>query len=481
MVFIKNDLLGNVVSNKKKILIVDEELSYRELLREALGSRYKIIDTESCDEAILLAGLNTPDLIIIDVEASSRRGVELCENLKEDPETRDIPIILITSLIKKDDIILGLQAGASDYIIKPMCLPEVVARTESHLRTQDDYAELEHKDLLLLLELSETISVTRSPNAILRLIVNKMSKIIDVSRCSVISLVDGKKVIVKASSDMDHNAEIRLDLKKYPEIRKAIETKQSVTIKNVKNDPLMVSVQEHVSGLEFNSIIVIPLIKKESVIGTFFLRTVFREEDWVSERVFKLSQLVANIAANALENAMLFESIKSAQEYFEELSVRDELTKLFNRRHFYNRLKEEFSRSTRHGAPLSLLFIDVDDFKRINDTYGHTAGDGVLREIGGLLKNTARLSDLTARCGGDEFAILLPNTNTEGAYELATRVAKLVENLAMDKINNEKITTSIGIATCFDKNVQSFEELVKKADAAMYQSKESGKGKVILG
>ena len=178
---------------------------------------------------------------------------------------------------------------------------------------------------------------------------------------------------------------------------------------------------------------------------------------------------------------MLFESMKSAQEYFEEVSVRDDLTKLFNRRHFYNRLKEEFSRSIRHGAPLSLLFIDLDDFKRINDTYGHTAGDKVLREIGGLLKNTARLSDLTARCGGDEFAILLPNTNSNGAYELATRVAELIENHAIEEINKQKITTSIGIATCFNKNVQSFEELVKKADDAMYKSKKSGKGKVVLG
>jgi len=469
------------MNRQKKILIVDEELSYRELLREALGAHYRIIDTESCEEAILLAGLNTPDLIIIDVEASGQKGVELCENLKEDSETRDIPVILITSLIQKDDIILGLQAGASDYIIKPMCLPEVVARIESHLRTQDDYAELEHKDLLMLLELSETISVTRSPNAILRLIVNKMSQIIEVARCSVISLTDGKRIVVKASSDLDHNVEIKLDLNKYPEIRKAIETKQAVTINDVKNDPLMAPVRKHLEGLSFNSIIVIPLIKKESVIGTFLLRTVSHETGWVNERVYKLSQLVANIAANALENAILFESMKSAQEYFEQVSIRDDLTKLFNRRHFYNRLKEEYSRAIRHNEPLSLLFIDVDDFKKINDTYGHTAGDNVLKEIGRLLKDAARESDLPARCGGDEFAMLLPNTNSDGAFELATRVAKLIQSHGIDDITHEKITTSVGVATCVDKNVPSFEALVKQADDAMYQSKVLGKGKVVRG
>jgi two-component system cell cycle response regulator len=467
------------MSKKKKILIVDEELSYRELLRESLGANYRIIDTGCCSEAAHLAGLNVPDLIVIDVEVSGRKGVELCEVLKEDPETRDIPVILITSLAKKDDIILGLQAGANDYIIKPLCLPEVLARIESHLRTQEDYAELEHKDLLLLLELSETISVTRSPNAILRLIVNKMSKIINVARCSIISVNDGKKIVVKASSDLIGNEEINLDINRYPEIRKAIETKQPVIINDAKNDPLMVSVRAHISKVEFNSIIVIPLIKKESVIGTFFLRTVSCEKRWVSPRVFKLSQLVANIAANALENAILFESAKTAQEYFEEVSIRDDLTRLFNRRHFYSRLQEEFGRAGRHGQPLSLLFIDVDDFKRINDTYGHAIGDKVLKEIGQLLKSAARVSDVPARCGGDEFAMILPETSAAGAIESATRISEMIRSCSIEELNQEKLSTSVGCATFSNGNVQSFDDLVKLADDAMYQSKAQGKGKVI--
>jgi len=467
------------MSDKKKILIVDEELSYRELLREALGANYRVIDTGSCSEAAHLAGLNTPDLIIIDVEASGRKGVELCETLKKDPETRDIPVILITSLAKKDDIILGLQVGASDYIIKPMCLPEVLARIESHLRTQEDYAELEHKDLLMLLELSETMSVTRSPNAILQLIVNKMSKIVDVARCSIISVTDGRKVSVKASSDLDSSTEIKLDLNRYPEIRKAIETKQAVAINDIKIDPVMASVREHIQNLEYNSIVVIPLIKKESVIGTFFLRTVSNERGWVSERIFKLSQLVANIAANALENAMLFESVKTAQEYFEEMSIRDDLTKLFNRRHFYNRLKEEFNRAARHNHALSLLFIDVDDFKQINDTYGHAIGDNALREIGNLLKNAARGSDLPARCGGDEFAMILPNTNSAGAVELAARISKTIHAQKIEGMDKQKLSTSMGCATLVDNNVTSADALVKLADDAMYQSKAQGKGRVV--
>jgi two-component system cell cycle response regulator len=463
---------------KKKIFIVDEELSYRELLKEALRTNYSVIDTENFNEAVYLARLNRPDLIIIDVEMSGRKGVELCETLKDDPETSDIPVLLATSLTNKEDIILGLQAGASDYITKPMCLPAVIARIESHLRTQEDYAELEHKDLLMLLELSEAISVTKSPNAILRLIVNKMSKIMDVSRCSVISFTDGKQIVVKASSDLEKNREIYLDINRYPEIRESIQTKKTVIINDIKNDPLMASVRLHIEALEYNSVVVIPLIKKESVIGTFFLRTVSRETGWISERICKLCQLVANISANALENAILFESIKTAQEYFEDISIRDDLTKLFNRRHFYCRLQEEFSRAVRHNEPLSLVFFDVDNFKRINDTYGHAQGDEVLIQIGHILKTTAREIDLPARYGGDEFAVILPNTNIAGAIELASRISTAVKNQKIEGLDSEKVSISSGVSARINNNVQSFDELLKLADEAMYQSKSQGKGRI---
>jgi len=466
------------MNRKKKILIVDQELTYRELLKEALRDNYTVIDTQDSHEALILAGLNFPELIIIDVEMSGRRGIELCKALKEDPETEDIPVLLTTSLTNKEDIILGLQAGASDYITKPICLSEVVARVESHIRRHEDYAELEHKDLMMLLELSEAISVTRSPTAILRLIVNKVSKSIDVARCSVISYTDDKKVVVKAGSDLEKNREITLDINRYPEIRKSIETRQSVIINDITSDPLMASVRSHVNKLDYNSVVVIPLIKKESVIGTFFLRTISTEKGGISKRVHKVCQLVASIAANALENATLFESIKTSQEYFEEKSIQDELTKLYNRRHFYHCLEQEFSRAERYDAPLSLMFFDIDDFKRINDTYGHAKGDKVLVHIGSLLKTASRENDIPARFGGDEFSMILPNTTSDGALELANRLCLLIKSSTIENLSGESISVSVGVSTVVNKNVQTCHELLNLADKAMYRSKANGKGQV---
>jgi two-component system cell cycle response regulator len=466
------------MKRKKKILIVDQELTYRELLKVVLQDDYTVIDTGDSNEGLVLAELNLPELIIIDVDMPDRKGIELCDALKENLETEDIPVLLTTSLTNKEDIILGLQAGASDYLTKPLCLPAVVSRIESHLRTQDDYAELEHKDLLMLLQLSEAISVTRSPTAILRLIVNRISKSLEVTRCSVISFSDGKKFVVKAGSDLEKNREITIDINRYPEIRKSIETRQPVIINDIKNDPLMSSVWEHINKLEYNSVVVIPLIKKESMIGTFFLRSVSTEKDGISQRVYKLCQLVANIAANALENAILFESVKASQEYFEEKSIKDELTKIYNRRHFYYSLKEEFSRAERYAAPLSLIFFDVDDFKRINDTYSHAQGDQVLIHIGNLLRTASRENDIPARFGGDEFTMILPNTTAEGAFKLASRLCELIKSSTLENLSGESISASMGVSTFINKNIESFDELLNLADKAMYQSKSQGKGQV---
>jgi two-component system cell cycle response regulator len=329
----------------------------------------------------------------------------------------------------------------------------------------------------MLLELSETISVTRNPNAILRLIVRKMSKIIDVERCSIISF-SKERLVVKASNDLEKGREIKLDINRYPELRASIETKKDVIINDIKTNPLMASVRVYTKGLDYNSIVVIPLLKKESVIGTFLLRTVSTEKGGVSERVYKLCHLVANIAATALENATLYESMKNAQEYLEEISIRDDLTKLYNRRHFYRKLRNEFSRVERYGEDLSLVFFDIDDFKKINDTYGHAQGDKLLIQIGSLLKNLSRECDLPARVGGDEFAMLLPSTNKSGALNLAQRIYKTIQGQKIEGLDNELISISVGVSSCIDNKVKSAEELVKLSDDAMYQSKTNGKGQV---
>jgi len=462
----------------KKILIVDDDNFFRKLLKDSLQDRYMLIETGSGEEAIALAVNDRPDLIILDVELPGRSGIEICMELKDLEPTRRIPVILLSSRSKKEEIVLGLQAGADDYLTKPMYPPEILARVDAHLRSKGFYADLEHRDLLMLLELSESIAVLRNPLKILRLIVEKMADVIDVARCSIVSLGSHGELIVRASSDLRKNTEIRLEIERYPEITRALETRRAVVVNDIKSDPLMEPVRQYVSDLAFNSIIVIPIIKKESVIGTFFLRTASRLKGGVSDRVYKICHLVANISANALENATLFESMKTAREFLEEMSIRDGLTKLYTHRHFYDRLDEEFSRAVRHNQPLSLLFFDIDDFKRINDIYGHTRGDGVLRQIGRSIRAVVRESDIPARYGGEEFAVLLPNTADEGAREMARRLREIIRDQKYENLPGERVTISTGVATFDQGNLESFELLVRLADAAMYQAKAKGKDQI---
>ena len=191
------------VGTKKKILIVDDEPFFREILKDALQERFDIISGKDGYEAVSLSEKEKPDLIILDIEMPGRNGIEACRILKDGSETRKIPIILFTARTQKKDMVLGLKAGADDYITKPVYLPEIIARVDAHLRGKDFYADLNHDDLRSLLEITDTISAIRNPMTILRLIVEKMSEIMDVDRCSIISINDNKDIIVKASSDLD--------------------------------------------------------------------------------------------------------------------------------------------------------------------------------------------------------------------------------------------------------------------------------------
>jgi diguanylate cyclase (GGDEF)-like protein len=159
------------------------------------------------------------------------------------------------------------------------------------------------------------------------------------------------------------------------------------------------------------------------------------------------------------------------------LSLRDGLTGLFNHSYFYQQIELEFNRYMRYGKLFTLLLIDIDDFKEVNDTYGHREGDRILAEMGETFLHLARDSDICARYGGEEFAVILPLTDIDEAGEIADRVR--IE-LAKHKLSDGRtVSVSIGVASC-GENTPTFQYLVEKADAALYRAKRSGKNQVVL-
>jgi diguanylate cyclase (GGDEF)-like protein len=184
------------------------------------------------------------------------------------------------------------------------------------------------------------------------------------------------------------------------------------------------------------------------------------------------------IVYDVTDNAIHKKSLEKANEELSILSQTDGLTQLSNREHWENCLQSEYKRWTRSQHSSSLVMIDIDHFKKINDSYGHMVGDKVIRQLSGLIRDHARETDVSARYGGDEFVILLADTPLKNAYVYAERLRREVEALTT-KYNDIDIkhTISIGIAEV-DSTIKSYEAWIECADAALYQAKESGRNKV---
>lgn len=207
--------------------------------------------------------------------------------------------------------------------------------------------------------------------------------------------------------------------------------------------------------------------------------------DYVT-KPFESGELIARIKNLLMmkelqdELARKNKAMELANKKLEQISVTDELTGLWNRRYLWDRLEEEITKARRFNQTVSCLMIDIDDFKVINDTYGHIAGDCVLIEISRILKGQCRNHDLLARFGGEEFIMVLHQTNLEGALQLAQRLVHAVDNgpFAIPDQKTLKATISIGVATYPSQNITDVNDLIKKADEALYQAKRKGKNRV---
>ncbi len=180
----------------------------------------------------------------------------------------------------------------------------------------------------------------------------------------------------------------------------------------------------------------------------------------------------------AVEKAALLQEIEAQRQQLQRLAVTDGLTALYNRRYFMDRLEEEIKRARRYEIPLSLSFLDLDYFKRINDTFGHIVGDKVLKAVADVLRRL-RKSDFAARYGGEEFAILLTNTDLEGAKIVSERLRKAITLHVASSISEQipAVTSSVGIAQ-WSNAMKSGEEWIAEADRAMYRAKRAGRDQV---
>jgi len=216
------------------------------------------------------------------------------------------------------------------------------------------------------------------------------------------------------------------------------------------------------------SVFALPMLYEKDLLG--ILTFLSEKTNALNPYQIELLGVFGNQASTSIANARFHAEI-------EKLAVTDGLTGLFNHRHFQERLSQEFSRLERFSEPMSILILDIDFFKDINDTYGHPVGDSVLKAVADVIRKTIRNIDIPARYGGEEFAVILLNTGARGALNMAERLRKTVMNKRFSAEDQTfKVTVSIGIST-YPKDGKSKEELIEKADRALYQAKNSGRNR----
>lgn len=449
--------------------------------KEVVANGYEVVFADGLDAGLELALRNKPSIVLFSISfpVDDSRDAADIKKIREAAGSGKPSIIAFASdagRSGKDACVHALSSGADDFVSTPVDGPELAAKLRTHLKLHDFYRELEEdkRNLETLLAITAAISATLDASEVLNIIVSKVADVTGAVRCSIVLAGEKNEGYVLASHEDRSVRELKIDLSRYPEIRQAIETKRTIAIDDIVNHPIMSSVRDKVSDLKEMSALIVPIVFNDEALGTLFLR-VRRRERGFSRKEIDFCGIVANSAFHAMRNARMFARLMQEKNTLQEIAVKDHLTSLFNHNFFYSRLEEEFDRAVRYDMPLSVIMIDIDDFKEINDRHGHIAGDTVLRDLSAMVKKGVRKTDIVARYGGDEFAVILPHTGLNGALEEGERLREIIESHAYAGLIKENITISVGVSSYPQKTAMNAGELVNSADVALYKAKWSGK------
>ena len=251
----------------------------------------------------------------------------------------------------------------------------------------------------------------------------------------------------------------------------ALQTGKILPLSLAKDGLAWISMSTPIGTLQPHSMAVIPLMTKEQAVG---LALVSASADQIAPPQLEILEMMRSHGAPYLQNAILHRKIQ-------DLAAIDDLTRILNRRFGIQRLNEEFSRSVRHGIPMSVFMIDIDHFKIFNDDFGHDAGDAVLKVVAKIINESVRSGDIACRYGGEEFMMVAPGTGQADSVRLAERLRRQIETtqIAWGQ-QNLSVTISIGIATWPMTRVSLAEELLHKADMALYFAKNSGRNRTAV-
>ncbi len=473
--------IGNI-SRNNKILIIEDDLTTKAVLEDMLRSNgYQTRHAACGADGLKAAGQWFPAVILLDLIMPGMNGIEVCKELRSMKLPYRPSVIIVSVKSGGVTIAEALSSGADDFISKPVNQDELIARIKAQSNINAFYAEMENdkKNLETMLAITNAMQATLDPAEVLNIIVHKVAEVTTALRCSIVLIGKNDEGYVLASHDDPSIRELKINLARYPEIKHVVASKTPLAIDDMVNSPLMRDVKGLISDLKQLSVLIVPIVFNDEVLGTLFLRTRMKEHGFTQKEI-DFCRIVANSSFNALKNARLFQKVTEEKESLRELAVRDYLTSLYNHNFFYARLEEEFERAVRYETPLSLIMMDLDNFKRINDTYGHRVGDQVLKEVSAKIKMGVRRTDVLARYGGEEFSVILPHTLLKGAVEEAERLREMIASHSYAGLVHEKMTMSFGVASYPQKGAMNSGDIVNHADDALYKAKWNGKNCVMV-
>ncbi|MBI4460528.1 MAG: sensor domain-containing diguanylate cyclase [Acidobacteria bacterium] len=331
------------------------------------------------------------------------------------------------------------------------------------------------KELSIFHEVGKTLTSTLDLNQVLEIIMEKISDFFRPDTWSLL-LVDEKTGELYFEIAVGEGAEVLKQMRLQADEGIAgwvVKSGEPLVVANVSQDKRFAPRMDSLTKIQTRSVVCVPVRGREKILGVIELVNYVAELNLDEDDLFRL-QALADYAAIAIENARYVQRIH-------ELTITDDLTRLYNSRHLHSILEAEIYRSTRHQYEFSLVFIDLDYFKTINDHYGHLAGSKLLEELGELIRKNLRLIDFGFRYGGDEFVVLLPQTPKRSAINVARRLHHVIgqQTFLEQEGLNIHITASLGIAA-FPEDAQSKEELIRLADEAMYAAKKNYRNSIAV-
>jgi len=486
-----------------RVLVVDDDDGIRRSLSEALGDAGFAV-REAADAAAMRAALDgwEPDLMLLDAVLPDADGVQLLQELKADAAARELPIILLASRAPDDMAELALGLGAVDVVRKPFRPRELVARVQAQLRAHAllrdartalreaeeelDRVREDSENRRKLVDILHEVTGDLSSDEIYHILARRVARALSLSRCSVILARPGDRVgVVATAFDNPALRNYEINLEAYPEIRAALEHGHPVLVEDLHTSPLYEDLRREWAAngtqVPIRSVIALPFTLGKVQAGVFFLRRMVDEPPLTNEDV-EFADAVIKAAVAAIHRAQVIENTKADNARLEVLAHTDPLTQVLNRRALTVRLASELERARRYDSVITLLMVDLDHFKAVNDTYGHLVGDEVLREVATLLQNDVRSVDVVARYGGEEFVVVLPETSLVGATTFAERIREHVEATPFASALGEPlhVTASVGVSSYPSTTIKTVDDLFARADEALYRAKADGRNKVCL-